>query len=407
METALHLVAAYLKTNQPHQLFQYQRKTKPVTIFRRSRPLQLIITDLTALPPQLAHDGSGKQSKQSPVYDKWISVTIDAFSRYAWVAVLDPIPADEGPTASLHWKAFWPVLQEIRDELGGTNADLRGLQIQTDGGNEMQGRFHEELVKRGIRHTYGKPGAPASQSLVERLNGTLKNKLKRLWRAQGTQTKKPWNNDTLQAIVASYNNQVHAALPKPYTPSDVLDALDDDPDDIIVDVLAHQKKTADKKKGHYEIQWQGDKTPGQLAVGDIVRKRAVQPGKYDTQYSVTLYTVAKVTHPKKAPSQPTTYHLKKRGSTTIEPGSFTVRDLQRVPVDAAGNPIQRGPPRDLLQLDDTANRDYVPLRIMDERRRGPGRQYLVRWKGYPASEATWTPESALLGTNVLAKWLQP
>ena len=80
--------------------------------------------------------------------------------------------------------------------------------------------------------------------MVERLNGTLKNKLKRLWRAQGKQTKKPWNNDTLQAIVAAHNNQVHSALPKPYNPSDVLDALDDDPHNIIPTVLAYQKKQA-------------------------------------------------------------------------------------------------------------------------------------------------------------------
>eukprot|EP01047_Picozoa_sp_COSAG01_P058709 COSAG01_NODE_6951_length_3415_cov_70.329723_2_plen_115_part_00 len=62
----------------------------------------------------------------------------------------------------------------------------------------------------------------------------------------------------LQAIIASYNNQIHSALPKPYTPSDVLNAIDDDPDDIIPAVLAFQKKQFGKKKGHYEVQWQQD-----------------------------------------------------------------------------------------------------------------------------------------------------
>jgi hypothetical protein len=313
------------------------------------------------------------------------------------------MPSDTGPTATQHWKTFWPILQEIRDELGGSNADLRTLQIQSDNGNEMEGRFHTELTKRGIKHTYGKPGAPASQSQVERLNQTLKNKLKRLWRAQGKQTKKPWNADVLQAVVASYNNQIHSALPKPYTPSDVLDALDDDPDDIIPAVLAHQKKVFDKKKGHYEVQWQTDGTPGQLQVGDIVRKRSVQPGKYDTQYSVTLYTVAKVTKPKND-SLPVTYRLRKRGGTKLESGNFSIRDLQRVPVDAAGNPVQRAPARALTDLSDTANREYTPQRIVAERQRAAGRELLVRWKGYRASEATWTPEAELVGTDVLDKW---
>jgi transposase InsO family protein len=394
-------VAAYLRTNQPHQLFIYQRKTKPVTVIRRSRPLQLATVDLTALPPQPAQSGGGKGKEK--LYYKWITVVIDAFSRYAWVGVLDPMSSDTGPTAAEHWKAFWPILQEIRDELGGTNADLRTLQIQSDNGNEMEGRFHTELTKRGIKHTYGKPGAPASQSHVERLNQTLKNKLKRLWRAQGKQTKKPWNADLLQAVVASYNNQIHSALPKPYTPSDVLDALDDDPDDIIPVVLAHQKKLFDKKKGHYEVQWQGDSTPGQLEVGDVVRKRSVQPGKYDTQYSVTLYTVAKVTKPKND-NLPVTYRLRKRGGTKLESGNFSIRDLQRVPVDAAGNPVQRAPARALTDLGDTSNREYAPQRIVAERQRAAGRELLVRWKGYRASEATWTPEAELAGTDVLDKW---
>jgi transposase InsO family protein len=133
-----------------------------------------VTVDLTALPPQPAQSGSGKGKDK--LYYKWITVAVDAFSRYAWVGVLDPMPSDTGPTATEHWKAFWPILQEIRDELGGTNADLKTLQIQSDNGNEMEGRFHTELIKRGIKHTYGKPGAPASQSQVERLNQTLKNR---------------------------------------------------------------------------------------------------------------------------------------------------------------------------------------------------------------------------------------
>jgi hypothetical protein len=87
-----------------------------------------------------------------------------------------------------------------------------------------------------------------------------------------------------------------------------------------------------------------------------------------------------------------------------EPGNFTVTDLQVVPLDARGQPVQREPPRGDLNLDDTASREYVPLRIVDERYRGQRKQYLVRWKGYPASEATWTPARELLGTRALAVW---
>eukprot|EP01049_Picozoa_sp_SAG25_P009344 SAG25_NODE_918_length_4772_cov_1.806120_4_plen_442_part_00 len=394
-------VAAWLKTVPAHQLFLYQKTTKPVTIIRRSRPLQMITVDLTALPPQPSQSGSGKsQSKTTTVY-KWISVCIDTFSRYAWVSVLDPIERDEGPTATLHWKAFWPVLQEIRDELGGKNSDLTGLSVQTDNGNEMLGRFQQELKKRNIKQSLGKPGSPASQTLVERLNQTIKNKLKRIWRAQGKQTKKPWNDELLQEIIASYNNQIHSALPKPYTPSDVLNAIDDDPDDIIPAVLAFQKKQFGKKKGHYEVQWQQDTTAGRLQIGDLVRKRAVQPGKYDTQYSVQLYEVAKITKPANS-SQPVTYKLRKRGKTAMEAGNFTMRDVQSVPVDANGNPVQHAVPKQMAQLDET--REYVPQKIVAERQRAAGRELLVRWKGFRASEATWTPEIELAGTPALLRW---
>ena len=36
--------------------------------------------------------------------------------------------------------------------------------------------------------------------------------------------------------------------------------------------------------------------------------------------------------------------------------------------------------------------------------RGARKQYLVRWRGYPASEASWTPARELQGTQVLNVW---
>eukprot|EP01044_Picomonas_judraskeda_P034997 COSAG03_NODE_14771_length_452_cov_334.515581_1_plen_121_part_00 len=88
--------------------------------------------------------------------------------------------------------------------------------------NEFKDRFHNELTRRKIKHYYGVPGKPASQSMVERLNQTIKGKLKRLWRARGVLAAKPWNDSTIQAVVASYNDQVHSALPKGVTPTGLI-----------------------------------------------------------------------------------------------------------------------------------------------------------------------------------------
>jgi hypothetical protein len=439
-------VATFLKQTPAHQLYLPQRKTKAITVFRRSHPLQGIVIDLTALPRIKASGGSGRPKRSAAaaaskriagkapplakstdaarasakgpsarrrtrsdqsnteLYYKWITVTIDMFSRYVWIGVLEPMPITDdgsGPTDSLHWDAFRPILDDIRVLNGDT---LKGLQAQSDGGNEMKGRFDRELKKRKIRHTFGKPGAPASQSIAERFMMTLKRKLNRYWRAKGVSTKRPWNAELLQGIVAGYNNSVHAALPHPYTPSDVMDALFDDPTGIIDKVKEHQGKQAGKRRANYEQEWSVDKTAGALQVGDIVRKRSVQPGKFDTQYSVSLFDVAEV-----APGKgvlPTTYKLRKHGqaSADIEEGTFTMRDLQAVPLDAQRKPVQRSVDKALLNLDDVAQRKYEPQRIVAERGQAPNRRLLVRWRGYPPSAATWESEASMQGKRVLTEW---
>ena len=405
-------VATFLKETPSHQLYLPQRKTKAITVFRRSRPLQGIVVDLTALPRIKASGGSGRPKRSAKpgaksnteLYYKWITVAIDMFSRYVWVGVLEPMPVTDegaGPTGTLHWDAFRPILDDIRVLNGDT---LKGIQIQTDGGNEMKGRFDRELKKRKIRHTLGKPGAPASQSIAERYMMTLKRKLNRYWRAKGVSTKRPWNAELLQGIVAGYNNSVHAALPHPYTPSDVMDALFDDPTGIIDKVKEHQGKQAGKRRANYEQEWSVDKTAGALQVGDIVRKRSVQPGKFDTQYSVSLFDIAEV-----APGKgvlPTTYKLRKHGqaSAEIEEGTFTMRDLQVVPLDAQRKPVQRSVDKALLNLDDVAQREYEPQRIVAERGQAPNRRLLVRWRGYPPSAATWESETSMQGNEVLTEW---
>ena len=265
-------VAAFLKRTQPHQLFIYQRKPKPISVFRRSRPLQMLTVDLTALPVQTLPDKTQR---------KWILLAIDTFSRYAWASVLEPQPPSSGPTAKLGWEAFWPILKEVKEELNG---DVTGLVIQSDGGNEFKDRFHDELTRRKIKHYYGVPGKPASQSMVERLNQTIKGKLKRLWRARGVLAQKPWGESTIQAVVASYNDQVHSALPKGVTPADVMDAIDEDATGLIEKVKQHQEKVWARKKGNYEQKWIDEGNQSKYKEGDIVRKISAQPDKYDTQW---------------------------------------------------------------------------------------------------------------------------
>ena len=49
--------------------------------------------------------------------------------------------------------------------------------------------------------------------------------------------------------------------------------------------------------------------------------------------------------------------------------------------------------------------EHVIERIMDERRRGRGWQYLVRWKGYGPGDDEWLPRRGVEETIALDEWL--
>ena len=58
----------------------------------------------------------------------------------------------------------------------------------------------------------------------------------------------------------------------------------------------------------------------------------------------------------------------------------------------------------LLNLDDVAQREYEPQRIVAQRGQAPNRRLLVRWRGYPPSAATWESEASMQGKRVLTEW---
>ena len=70
-----------------------------------------------------------------------------------------------------------------------------------------------------------------------------------------------------------------------------------------------------------------------------------------------------------------------------------------------GQAQESGVPAGMLNLDDEADRDYVPLRVYEERQRAAGRELLVRWRrGFSMREASWVPEQSIAGSAALKKW---
>ncbi|KAJ2935618.1 hypothetical protein H1R20_g1477, partial [Candolleomyces eurysporus] len=54
---------------------------------------------------------------------------------------------------------------------------------------------------------------------------------------------------------------------------------------------------------------------------------------------------------------------------------------------------------------DDGSQEYFIRDIIDEKRRGRGRRYLVRWKGYGPEHDTWLPGRELVGTHALDDWI--
>ena len=63
-------------------------------------------------------------------------------------------------------------------------------------------------------------------------------------------------------------------------------------------------------------------------------------------------------------------------------------------------------PRDGPVTLEDGRREHVIERILDERRRGRGWQYLVRWKGYGPGDDEWLPRREIEETVALDEWLR-
>jgi hypothetical protein len=108
----------------------------------------------------------------------------------------------------------------------------------------------------------------------------------------------------------------------------------------------------------------------------------------------------------KAFPQTSTYQLEVPNTSPNFCSTFHASQLRRyVPNDRNLFP-GRELPRDGPVMLENGEEEHVIERILDERRRGRGWQYLVRWKGYGQSDDEWLTRRELEETIALDEWLR-
>ena len=108
----------------------------------------------------------------------------------------------------------------------------------------------------------------------------------------------------------------------------------------------------------------------------------------------------------KAFPKTSTYHLEIPNAPPNFCSTFHASQLKRyVPNDGElfpGRELSRDGPVLLA----SGQEEHVIERILDERRRGRGWQYLVRWKGYGPGDDEWLPRREIEETIALDEWLR-
>jgi len=162
-----------------------------------------------------------------------------------------------------------------------------------------------------------------------------------------------------------------------------------------------QADQANRYRGQEEVYKIGDKV--MLSTANRRREYA-PPGsgrvtkflpRHDGPYEITAAypqtSTYKLWIPDTAPNTCLTFHasqLKRYIPNKVD--LFPDRELERPgPVTIPGG-----------------EKEHVIDRIVDERKRGKGYQYLVRWKGYGEEDKEWLPRRELEETIALDEWLQ-
>ena len=267
---------------------------------------------------------------------KFLLTVIDVFSKTAW-----SIPLKRKDSKSVT-EAFKSILAD----------DRKPLKLQTDKGKEfLNSTFQNMLREKGIQF-YTSQNDDIKASIVERFNRTLKTKMWKYFTHRNTYK----YIDVLQDLMHSYNHTYHRTIGR--SPASVK---------VTDEVTIHQRMYGSED---------GPSEPT-LKVGDKVRisktRRTFDKG-YLPNWTEEIFTI----HESIATTPPT-YRLHDYDGEIID-GTFYDRELQHI---VKSNDAQ-----------------YKIEKIIRTRRiRGGGKEYFVKWSGYPDKFNSWVNEVDM--TNII------
>ena len=235
------------------------------------------------------------------------------------------------------------------------------FRINTDTGKEfdnssVRNYFTKEV---GVLMKFGYPGKHRQQCYAEKFNQEIQEPILNRMTAQELKTgvtSKEWSDDYPIWIEAIRKKWKRDPLPIPEGLPRISDKEDLLPEGTRVRVMLFEPKSV-----------LGEKLHGKFRTGDI---------RWDPEIRVIKKLML-------SPEQPPTYLVNgPHGRLGVSRCAYTRKQLQVVPDNENPPPdsVIRGKPD-----------KFIPEKILKQRTFKGKKQYLVKWRRYPESEATWEP----------------
>jgi hypothetical protein len=227
--------------------------------------------------------------------------------------------------------------------------------VQTDMGNEFKGAFHKYLYDESVLHKQAVPNRHSQMSTVENLNkniGRFLNGYMNTKEQQTGKTYKEWT-DVLDIVRDMYNKHRKKKTEDIHNQKYSVDTLDVEPKYEVGDIVYYVSNTP--------LDSLGKKQP----------TNAFRTG--DRRWNINTRKIDKIVYPMGA--VPHRYILE--GLPYV---SFTENELM---------------------LSENKNSTYEVKDILDKRKSKNKIEYLIWWKGYKKSEATWQTRQSLVEDGLM------